>query len=222
MALELYNTLTHRVEELRPIREGEVRMYTCGPTIYHFVHIGNFRTFLFQDLLRRYIQYKGFELKHVMNITDVEDKIIARAKDEGVSIEEYTKRYEEAFYEDMALLRIQRPETMPRATEHIPEMLALMKKLREKDYVYTSEGSTYYRVRRFEGYGKLARLQPDDEVLSEQNEEEDRAKEHAHDFVLWKGRREGETYWDSPFGPGRPGWHLGMLSHEHEISGRDF
>ena len=222
MALELYNTLTHRVEELRPIREGEVRMYTCGPTIYHFVHIGNFRTFLFQDLLRRYIQYKGFELKHVMNITDVEDKIIARAKDEGVSIEEYTKRYEEAFYEDMALLRIQRPETMPRATEHIPEMLALMKKLREKDYVYTSEGSTYYRVRRFEGYGKLARLQPDDEVLSEQNEEEDRAKEHAHDFVLWKGRREGETYWDSPFGPGRPGWHLECSAMSMKYLGESF
>ena len=197
-------------------------MYTCGPTVYHFVHIGNFRTFLFQDLLRRYIQYKGFTLKHVMNITDVEDKIIARAKEEGVPIGEYTKLYEEAFYEDMALLRIQRPEIKPRATEHIPEMLDLMTELQTKDYTYTSEGSTYYRVRKFEGYGKLARMQSDEHFLSEQSEEDDRAKEHPHDFVLWKGRKEGETYWDSPFGPGRPGWHLECSAMSMKYLGESF
>jgi len=222
MALKLYNTLTHKVEELRPLRDDEVRMYTCGPTVYHFVHIGNFRTFIFQDLLRRYIHYKGFALKHVMNITDVEDKIIARALEEGLPIGEYTKRYEKAFLDDMALLRIQRPEIMPKATEHIPEMLDLVSELQKADYAYTSEGSTYYRVNRFEGYGKLARLQTDDEFLSEQVEEEDQAKEHPHDFVLWKERKEGETYWDSPFGPGRPGWHLECSAMSMKYLGESF
>ena len=222
MALKLYNTLTRKVEELRPLRDGEVRMYTCGPTVYHFVHIGNFRTFLFQDLLRRCIQQKGFTLKHVMNITDVEDKIIARAQEEGVPIGDYTKRYEKAFFEDMSLLRIQRPEIMPRATEHIPEMIDLVSKLQQKDYAYTSEGSTYYRVSRFEGYGKLARLQTDEEFLPEQIEEDDQAKEHAHDFVLWKERKEGETYWDSPFGPGRPGWHLECSAMSMKYLGESF
>jgi cysteinyl-tRNA synthetase len=157
-----------------------------------------------------------------MNITDVEDKIIARAREEGVSIGEYTKRYEEAFFEDMELLKIQRPEVMPRATEHIPEMLDLMSQLQEKDYAYTSEGSTYYRVKNFEGYGKLARLQPDDETFSEQKEEEDPAKEHPHDFVLWKARKEDEAYWDSPFGQGRPGWHLECSAMSMKYLGDSF
>jgi cysteinyl-tRNA synthetase len=222
MALKLYNTLTRAIEELKPIHEGEVRMYTCGPTVYHFVHIGNFRTFLFQDLLRRYIHYKGFELKHVMNITDVEDKIIARAKEEGVPIGEYTKRYEEAFFEDMSLLRIQPPEIMPRATEHIEEMLDLVSNLKERDYAYTREGSTYYRVGKFRDYGKLARLQTDDDFSPLQDEKEDQAKEHPEDFVLWKGRKEGETYWDSPFGPGRPGWHLECSAMSMKYLGESF
>jgi cysteinyl-tRNA synthetase len=222
MALKLYNTLTRKVEELRPIHNDEVRMYTCGPTVYHFVHIGNFRTFLFQDLLRRYIHYKGLGLQHVMNITDVEDKIIARAQEENVPIGEYTKRYEEAFFEDMALLRIQRPEIMPRATEHISEMLELIANLLSRDYAYTSEGSTYYRVRSFEGYGKLAGLNTADEFSLLQDEEEDLAKEHPHDFVLWKGRREGETYWDSPFGQGRPGWHLECSAMSMKYLGQSF
>jgi len=222
MAFKLYNTLARKREKLEPLQEGVVRMYTCGPTVYHFVHIGNFRTFLFQDLLRRYILYKGFDLRHVMNITDVEDKIIEHARREGLPISEYTKRYEEAFFEDMALLKIQRPEIMPRATEHIPEMLELVSKLVEKGFAYTSEGSTYYRVGRFDDYGKLAHLHTDDDESPRLTEDDDPAKEDPQDFVLWKKRKEGETYWDSPFGPGRPGWHLECSAMSMKYLGESF
>jgi cysteinyl-tRNA synthetase len=222
MALKLYNTLTRKSEEIVPLHENEIRMYTCGPTVYHYVHIGNFRTFLFQDLLRRYLLYKGYDLKHVMNITDVEDKIIASAQREGVSIQEYTKRYEEAFFEDMASLRIQQPEIMPRATEHIEEMLELVEKLKKKSFAYTSDGSTYYRIEKLHDYGKLSRLRIDDDESSLPAEDDDQGKEHPNDFVLWKARKEGETYWDSSLGPGRPGWHLECSAMSMKYLGETF
>ncbi|HON00817.1 MAG TPA: class I tRNA ligase family protein, partial [Acidobacteriota bacterium] len=156
MALVVYNSLTKRLEPFEPLNPPEVRMYTCGPTVYHYVHIGNFRTFVFQDILRRYLKYLGYRLLHVMNITDVEDKIIAAARREGVSIREYTQRYEQAFLEDMATLRIERPEIMPRATEHIQDMIALIQRLEERGLTYRSGGSVYYRIANFPNYGKLS------------------------------------------------------------------
>lgn len=222
MALRLYNTLTRQVDELKPIRDNMIRMYTCGPTVYHYAHIGNLRTFLFQDILRRYIRYKGFDLVQVMNITDVEDKIIARAREEGVSIGEYSKKYEEAFLKDLDTLRIQRPEIMPRATEHIDVMIDLVAKLKEVGLTYERDGSTYYRIDRFNNYGKLSQLDPGDLRPSGQVDEDEYSKEDPRDFVLWKARKEGEAEWDSPFGPGRPGWHLECSAMSMKYLGESF
>ena len=222
MALRLYNTLTRQVEELKPIRAHKIRMYTCGPTVYDYAHIGNLRTFLFQDILRRYIRYKGFDLVQVMNITDVEDKIIARAREEGVSIGEYTKKYEKAFLVDLETLRIQPAEIMPRATEHIDVMIDLVSRLKEGGFTYERDGSTYYRIDRFNDYGKLSQLDPGDIRPSSQVDEDEYSKEDPRDFVLWKARKEGEEEWDSPFGPGRPGWHLECSAMSMKYLGESF
>lgn len=183
-------------------------MYTCGPTVYDYVHIGNFRSFIFQDILRRWIHYRGYRLTHVMNITDVEDKIIDRARQQGVSISDYTRRYEEAFLEDMQTLRIQKPEVMPRATQHIQKMIDLIERLEAKGYTYQSEGSTYYRIGQFEDYGKLSGVELEEESERDRIDSDEYTKESPRDFVLWKARREGEEYWESPMGEGRPGWHI--------------
>jgi cysteinyl-tRNA synthetase len=222
MALRLYNTLTRQVDELKPIRDNTIRMYTCGPTVYHYAHIGNLRTFLFQDILRRYIRYKGFDLVQVMNITDVEDKIIARAREEGLSIGEYSQKYEKAFLKDLDTLRIQRPEIMPRATEHIDVMIDLVSKLKEGGLTYERDGSTYYRIDRFRDYGKLSQLDPSDFRPSGQVDEDEYSKEDPRDFVLWKARKEGEAEWESPFGPGRPGWHLECSAMSMKYLGESF
>jgi cysteinyl-tRNA synthetase len=222
MALRLYNTLTRKLEKLVPQKDNQIRMYTCGPTVYHFVHIGNFRTFVFQDILRRYIQYRGFSLLHVMNVTDVEDKIIANAQKEGLSIQEYTRRYEEEFLKDMDTLRIQRPEIMPRATEHISEMINLVSRLDEKGLTYQSEGSTYYRISGFGGYGKLSGLESAEEESGGRVDSDEYTKENPRDFVLWKGFKPGEESWDSPFGKGRPGWHLECSAMSMKYLGETF
>jgi cysteinyl-tRNA synthetase len=225
MSLRLYNSLTRRLEDFHPLREGEVRMYTCGPTVYHFVHIGNFRTFLFQDILRRHLLYKGYRLLHVMNITDVEDKIIAAARSQRVSISEYTKRFEAAFLEDMETLRIQRPEVMPRATEHIEEMIELVRRLEEGGYTYSGDGSTYFRIDRFPDYGKLSGIEEDvarAPSAAGRIDDDEYGKENPRDFVLWKAGREGERWWDSPFGNGRPGWHLECSAMSMKYLGESF
>ncbi len=222
MALRLYNTLTHRVEELAPLRPGEVRMYTCGPTVYHYAHIGNLRTFVFQDLLRRTLLYKGLRLTHVMNITDVEDKIIARAREEGVSIGEYTERFTRAFLEDLEALRIQRPEIMPRATEHIEEMLELIGRLKEQGHTYQQDGSTYFRIASFEDYGKLSRVDLSQADPHTAGEEDEYGKENPRDFALWKSRRPEEAYWESDFGEGRPGWHIECSAMSMKYLGESF
>ncbi len=222
MALKLFNTLTNRIEELVPLADRQVRMYTCGPTVYHFVHIGNFRTFMFQDLLRRHILAKGFQLVHVMNITDVEDKIIARAREQGTPIRDYTTRYTEAFLEDMETLRIQRPEIMPRATDHIAEMVALILKLREKGLTYEREGSTYFRITEFSDYGKLSGLDLSQASGEGQEDEDDYSKENPRDFVLWKARRPEEAWWDSELGAGRPGWHIECSAMSMKYLGESF
>ena len=220
--LRLHNSLTQRVEELRPLKGQEVTLYTCGPTVYDFVHIGNFRTFVFQDLLRRWIRYKGFAVRHVMNITDVDDRIIQNAREADLSIDDYTGRYAEAFFEDMQKLRMQRPEVMPRATDHIQEMIQLILTLREKGYTYESEGSTYFRIDRFPQYGKLSHLDLSEMKLEGRIDADSYSKENPRDFVLWKSRKPGEAYWDSPLGPGRPGWHIECSAMSMKYLGESF
>ena len=222
MAFRLFNTLTQRVEEFAPLEDQSVRMYTCGPTVYHYVHIGNFRTFIFQDILRRYLLYKGYKLNHVMNITDVEDKIITAAAEQGVEIREYTKTYTDAFLEDMEALRIQRPDLMPRATDHIPEMVELIQRLSDQGFTYEREGSIYFRIDRFPGYGKLSGIDPKELTAGGRQDADEYSKENPRDFVLWKTGKPGEAYWDSDLGPGRPGWHLECSSMSMKYLGESF
>ncbi len=208
MSLRLFNTLTQRVEEFTPADGHTVRMYTCGPTVYNYAHIGNLRTFTFQDLLRRWLAAHGWKLDHVMNITDVEDKIIRNAGAQGKTIGEYTAEYTRAFLEDAAALRLQRPEHLAPATEHIPEMVDAIERLEERGFTYRSDGSVYYRIANFPGYGKLSHsdfggIRPGARVDVDEYEKDD-----ARDFVLWKAAKEGEPYWEAPFGNGRPGWHI--------------
>ena len=224
MALKLYNTLTKTIEEFTPLNPPDVHMYTCGPTVYDYVHIGNFRTFMFQDIVRRYLLYKGFRLLHVMNITDVEDKIIANARKQGVPIAEYTRKYEQGFLEDMATLKIQRPEVMPRATEHIDAMLELVHRLDARGLTYQGDGSTYYRIADFRDYGRLSGLDTSGQETSrgDRVDDDEYTKENPRDFVLWKAHREGEASWDSTFGPGRPGWHLECSAMSMKYLGESF
>ncbi len=197
-------------------------MYTCGPTVYDHVHIGNFRTFVFQDLLRRYIKFKGLPLLHVMNVTDVDDKIIRKAKEAGLSLSEYTDRYAQAFLEDMEALRIEKPDVMPYATKHIEEMVELVLKLRDKGHTYERDGSIYYRISTFSDYGKLSKVDLGNTRSADRTDADEYTKENPRDFVLWKAKKEGEAYWDSPLGPGRPGWHLECSTMSMKYLGNSF
>ena len=208
MALRFYNTLTQQVQEFAPSDGKTVRMYTCGPTVYNYVHIGNLRTFTFQDLLRRWLRTSGFALNHVMNITDVEDKIIRSATAAGQTIQEYTKPYEEAFLEDCATLRFEKPERIVRATEHIPEMADLIQRLTEKGLTYTSDGSVYYRISGFKEYGKLSHNDFAGMRAGARVDVDEYDKDDARDFVLWKMKKNGEPSWQTAVGDGRPGWHI--------------
>jgi cysteinyl-tRNA synthetase len=208
MALRFYNTLTQEVEVFRPLDENTVRMYTCGPTVYNFVHIGNFRSFTFQDILRRWLRYRGYQLNHVMNITDVDDKIIANAAKENKTIEEYTARFTKAFFEDAAALRLQQPEHVVPATRHIPVMVKAIEELAAKGYTYTSEGSVYFRIANFPDYGKLSHNDFSGIRTGARVDMDEYDKADARDFVLWKARKDSEPSWDTPFGQGRPGWHI--------------
>jgi cysteinyl-tRNA synthetase len=208
MALRFYNTLTQELEPFRPQKDNTVRMYTCGPTVYNFVHIGNFRTFTFQDLLRRWLRYRGFALDHVMNITDVDDKIILNAAKEHKSIEDYTAVYTRAFFEDAAALRLEQPEHVAAATKHIAEMVEAIERLATCGATYTNEGSTYFRISTFPGYGKLSHNDFSGIRAGARVDVDEYDKADARDFVLWKGRKGDEPYWPTPFGDGRPGWHI--------------
>ena len=209
MALRFYNTLTQQVEEFTPLDGNTVRMYTCGPTVYNFVHIGNLRTFAFQDILRRWLRHRGYQLQHVMNITDVEDKIIRSAAAQHKTLEEYTSTYTQAFLDDTARLRLQRPERMVKATEHIAEMVEAIVKLEESGYTYPSDGSTYFRIAKFPHYGQLSHNDFSGIRAGARVDVDEYDKADARDFVLWKARKDGEPYfWESALGPGRPGWHI--------------
>ena len=208
MSLRFYNTLTQQVEEFTPLSGRTVRMYTCGPTVYHYVHIGNLRTFTFQDILRRWLRARGYALDHVMNITDVEDKIIRSAMQAGKSLSEYTSVYEQAFLEDADKLRLERPERLVRATEHIQEMVEAIETLSQKGFTYQSDGSLYYRIANFPEYGKLSHLDAAGIKAGARVDVDEYDKADARDFVLWKARKEDEPFWDASIGPGRPGWHI--------------
>ncbi|MFQ5678222.1 MAG: cysteine--tRNA ligase [Gemmatimonadota bacterium] len=213
MALRFHNTLTRALEPFEPVETGRVRMYTCGPTVYERAHIGNFRTFVWEDLLRRYLVWKGYRLEQVMNLTDVDDRTIRAAVQRGVRLEEVTEPVIEAFFEDWDTLGLQKVERHPRATEHLPAMIDLIRRLEERGYTYRSDGSVYFAISRLPGYGALAGLDPErvKEVARARGDEE-YDKDDPRDFVLWKGGERGEeaevASWDSPWGPGRPGWHL--------------
>jgi cysteinyl-tRNA synthetase len=208
MALRFYNTLTQQVEQFAPLHDNTVRMYTCGPTVYNFVHIGNFRTFTFQDILRRWLRARGYKLDHVMNITDVEDKIIRNAAAQHKSLPEYTEKYTEAFLEDSAALRLERPERMVKATDHIEEMVYAIEELDQRGFTYRSDGSVYYRISKFPEYGKLSHNDFSGIRAGARVDSDEYDKADARDFVLWKGRKNEEPFWDSAIGPGRPGWHI--------------
>ncbi len=192
MALRFYNTLTQRVEDFAPLHDNEVRMYTCGPTVYNYAHIGNLRTFTFEDILRRWLAARGYKLNHVMNITDVEDKIIRNATAQGKTIFEYTQTYTKAFFEDMDTLRLQRPERIVKATDHIGEMADAISTLTSKGFTYESDGSVYYRIARFPEYGKLSHTHFEGNVAGARVDVDEYEKADARDFVLWKAKKEGE------------------------------
>jgi cysteinyl-tRNA synthetase len=208
MSFRLFNTLSGKVEEFQPIQDKQVRMYACGPTVYDYGHIGNFRTFIAVDILRRFLRQSGFEVRHVMNITDVDDKIIRNAAQAGVPLKQFTSKYEKAFLEDAGALNIEQPELV-HATDHIPEMADFIAKLVEKGFAYrTDDGSYYFRIAKFPEYGKLSKKDfagMEDGARVDVDEYE---KDSARDFALWKAPKAGETSWESKIGPGRPGWHI--------------
>src|ERR1700675_2164734 len=208
MALRFYNTLSQQVEEFTPLHDNVVRMYTCGPTVYNYVHIGNLRTFTFQDILRRWLAARGFEIDHVMNITDIEDKIIRYAAAAQQTIYEYTAKYTAAFLEDSATLRLQRPERIVKATDHIQEMVIAIQKLEAGGYTYTSDGSVYFRIAKFPEYGKLSHNDFSGIRSGARVDMDEYDKGDARDFVLWKAKKGDEPAWQTPLGEGRPGWHI--------------
>ncbi len=208
MALRFYNTLSQQLEPFSPARDNTVRMYTCGPTVYDFAHIGNFRTFTFVDLLRKCLRANGFQLDHVMNITDVDDKIIRNAVAQHQSLEEYTSVYTEAFLADCKALRLERPERIAPATAHIDDMVQAIEKLGAGNHTYSSEGSTYFRISTFPGYGKLSHNDFSGNLAGARVDVDEYEKADARDFALWKAPKEGEPAWQTPLGRGRPGWHI--------------
>jgi cysteinyl-tRNA synthetase len=208
LTIRFHDTLTRRLELFTPLEPGRVRMYTCGPTVYDFPHIGNFRAYVWEDLLRRFLKYRGFTVTQVMNITDVEDKTIRDSRAAGMELGEYTEKYIQAFFEDIDTLGMERAEHYPRATEHVDEMVGLITKLVEKGHTYLSEGSVYYRISTFPTYGRLSHLDPSGIRAGARVDSDEYEKEDARDFVLWKGRKEGEPSWATPLGEGRPGWHI--------------
>lgn len=206
--IRFFNTLSGSLEEFRPLREGEVRLYTCGPTVYDYPHIGNYRAYLFEDLLKRFLIFYGYKVIHVMNLTDVDDKTIKGARRLGISLQEYTAKYIEAFFEDSQVLRLLPADIYPRATEHIPDMVRMVKGLLEKGFAYYKDGSVYFSIEKFPAYGRLAKINLEELKAGARVDSDEYEKESAHDFALWKKAKEGEPFWETELGPGRPGWHI--------------
>ena len=223
MTLRLFNTLTGQMDDLVPADGAEMRMYACGPTVYDYGHIGNFRTFLQVDVLRRFLKLTGMRLRHVMNITDVDDKIIRNAAAAGVPIGEYTPKYVDAFFEDLEALRVERPEAIARATEHIGKMVELIERLASVGAAYQVEdGSWYFRLAKFPEYGKLSKKDLAGIEDGARVDVDEYEKDSARDFALWKATKPGETSWETPIGRGRPGWHIECSAMSMEYLGESF
>jgi cysteinyl-tRNA synthetase len=220
--LRFYNTMSRRLEDFEPLETGHVRMYTCGPTVYDFAHIGNLRSFLFEDILRRTLKFFGYRVTQVMNLTDIDDKTIREAAAAGLGIREYTDRFIEAFFDDLDTLRVDRAEHYPRATAYIPQMVDLVKRLEAAGHAYRSDGSIYYSISTFPEYGKLSGVRPEANLAGARVDNEEYEKEDARDFVLWKKTSEGEPSWDVEIGPGRPGWHLECSAMSIDLLGEEF
>lgn len=220
--LKIYNTLTRRKEIFKPIRQDRVGLYTCGPTVYNFVHIGNLRTFIFQDVLKKALRLAGYRVRHIMNTTDVDDKTIKGAREAKEDLIEFTRRYEEVFRADLKKLNIQPPNTLARATEHIPAMIKLIQRLLVRGIAYKKEGSVYFSVNKFKDYGKLARLDKKGLKIGVRIDVDEYSKDQVQDFVLWKGKKNGEPFWRAPFGEGRPGWHIECSAMSMKYLGETF
>jgi cysteinyl-tRNA synthetase len=222
MALRLYNTMSSQVEEFHPLRDNEVRMYACGPTVYDYGHIGNFRSFIAVDMLQRFLRQSGYKVRYVMNITDVDDKIIRNAARDGVSVQEYTAKYEKAFLEDSAMIGIEQP-ALVRATEHITEMADFVAELVNRDIAYrTEDGSYYFRIAKFPRYGRLSKKDFGGMLDGARVDVDEYDKDSARDFALWKAPKPGEASWETSIGPGRPGWHLECSVMSMEELGESF
>jgi len=231
MALKLYNTLTRSVQEFTPLDPAsrQVGLYCCGPTVYDFAHIGNWRTFVFGDLVRRSLEFKGYQVQHVMNITDVEDKIIKRVRETGMPLREFTGKFEAAFLEDLQTLNCRRPHHTPRATEHIAEIITLIGQLITRGLAYqATDGSVYFSIEKYRGcgcqYGQLVKLNFEEMRLGERVRNDEYAKEAVADFALWKARvpEDGAVFWPSPWGEGRPGWHIECSAMSMKLLGPSF
>ncbi len=223
--LRIHNTLSGQLEEFRPLVEGEAKFYYCGPTVWDFGHIGNFRSAIAADVLRRYLKFKGFRVTQVMNLTDVDDRIIAKARESGKALDDYTAKYIEAFWEDFDALGCERPEVAPRATQHIPDMIGLIERLKANDHAYESDGSIYYRIRSFPEYGKLSKINFAGNIAgaSERVDTDKYEKEDARDFALWKApTKQEEPAWETTIGRGRPGWHIECSAMSMKYLGETF
>lgn len=225
MGLVLFNTLKRREEPFTPITSGEVKLYTCGPTVYNVAHIGNFRTFVFEDLLRRYLEFRGFKVTHVMNITDVDDKTIRDSVAEGKSLRDFTSYYKNAFFEDLETLNIRRAHHYPVATDYIQSMIDMIQTLIDKKFAYlTDEGDVFFSIDQYPEYGRLARVNPDHMRSGERVSTDEYEKEGIRDFALWKAWKpeEGAVFWESPWGKGRPGWHIECSAMSTKLLGNHF
>ncbi len=225
MPIKFYNTLTKQKDEFKPNIEGEVKLYTCGPTVYDTAHIGNFRTFIFEDLLKRFLFLKGYSVTHVMNLTDVDDKTIQRSNSDNVSIDVLTNKYIKLFFDDLNTLKIIPADHYPKATEHVSEMIKMIEKLLDNGYAYKSnDNSVYFKINKFEKYGKLANLKFTEQKKTQRIAFDDYSKDNPQDFVLWKAWKmdDGEVYWNSPWGRGRPGWHIECSAMSTKYLGNNF
>lgn len=206
--LKIYNTLTRSIENFNPIHPNEVRMYSCGPTVYNYAHIGNFRSYIFSDILRRTLKLFNYKITHVMNITDVDDKTIANSNKQKIPLSEYTKKFTDEFFHDLKTLNIETVEHYPRATAHIDDMINLIQKLEKNGLTYKSENSIYFKINAFKNYGQLSKVDLSQNIDGYRVNSDEYDKDNVKDFVLWKGKKEGEPFWSTPYGDGRPGWHI--------------
>lgn len=220
--ITFFNTLSGKIEPFSPIVPGEVKLYTCGPTVYDYAHIGNFRAYIFEDLLKRYLTFMGYKVIHVMNITDIDDKTIKGATAQGVSLKEFTKTYIDAFFQDIQTLNIFPADHYPLATDHIPEMVSIIKGLLHKGYAYEKDGSYYFSIAKFPSYGRLSKINLEELQPGQRTEADEYEKESIHDFALWKYKKEGEPFWESDIGPGRPGWHIECSAMSSKYLGETF